>query len=108
MTPEMERRLIITVSVMQALLGLLSTNIRAVSIEFLPDNSIRTHFQLHDVTDEDRTAIEEEFPTEVGIYTADWPEVGEVLFETAVKTSSHVDPGAVSPGFLVLKLRDTT
>jgi hypothetical protein len=105
MTPELYRENMIIVMVLQALLGTLSLNMKALTLEFGGDNEVVAHFLLRQESGPDREEIEENFPTEVSVFT-NGTELGEVLAVPVIEFVTDHEPGYVPPGRRVLVFRD--
>ena len=104
MTSELHRENMIDLMVLQALYGTLTTNMKALSLEFVGADVV-AHFLLRDESEVDRVEIEDNFPTEVSVLT-NGTDIGEVLAIPVIEFVADHDPGYVPPGRRVLAFRD--
>lgn len=105
-TPELNRENMIIITVLQALNGILSVNIKALTLEFGgSDDDVVAHFLFRKESGEDREEIEENFPTEVSVMT-NGTELGEVVAVPVIEFVADHEPGYVPPGRRVLVFRD--
>jgi hypothetical protein len=105
MTPEVYRENMIELMVLQALLGTLSTNVKALTLEYVGAD-VRAHFLLRADSAEDREEIEENLPTEVSVFTNGIPGMGEVVVDPVIHLVGDEPEGFIPPGRRVLHLRD--
>ena len=103
-TPELDRQNQIEIVVLQALCGVLSSNIKALTLEYL-ERDVVVHFLLREESEVDREEIEENFPTEVSVLT-NGTEIGEVLAIPVIEFVGKNEYGYLPPGRQVLKFRD--
>ncbi len=75
MTPELYRENMVTLFVMDALVGELTYNVRALFLEFQADDIV-AHFLLRGPSPEDENEILEEFPFGLAALTHNIPGVG--------------------------------
>jgi hypothetical protein len=104
MTPELDRENMIELMVLQAIYGALSTNLKALTLEFVGTDVV-AHFLLRDESEVDRVGIEDNFPTEVSVLT-NGTDIGEVLAIPVIEFVADHDLGHVPPGRPVLAFRD--
>lgn len=97
MTPERYRENMTIVMVLQALLGTLSLNMKALTLEFGGDNDVVAHFLSRQESGEDREEIEQNFPTEVSVF-ANGTELDEVLVIPVIELVDDHEPGYIPPG----------
>jgi hypothetical protein len=97
------RENMIVLAVVQALCGSVSSNVKAVTVEF-PGDSVLVHFLLRQDAVDDREEIMDDFPVEVVALTLGVPEVGDVFVQTSVQVMGDQRP--LPAGRLVLSIRD--
>jgi hypothetical protein len=101
----LERENAIVLMVIQALCGVVTTNWKAVSLEF-PGQDLRAHFLLRRDLPEDREEIEEEFPSEIAALTLGTIENGDILVKTIIHLVDEVGADLLPPGRMVLMVRN--
>jgi hypothetical protein len=104
MSPKLYRENQIELMVLQALYGVLSSNIKALTLEYV-ERDVVVHFLLGQESEVDREEIEENFPTEISVLTLG-TDIGEVLAMPVIEFVGEHEPGYVPPGRGVLKFRD--
>jgi hypothetical protein len=105
MTPRVNGENMIVLMVLQALLGTLSSNVKALTLEF-GSEGVTAHFLLREESSEDREQIEENLPTEVSAFTIGVPGVGDTLVIPMIELVADRAPDYVPPGRRVLLFRD--
>jgi hypothetical protein len=105
MTPELYRENMIELIVLQALLGVLSSRVKALTLEFEGEDVI-AYFLLREESPEDREEIEENFAAEVEAFTLGVPGVEDTLVRPVIHLAQDYPPGYVPPGRRVFRFRD--
>jgi hypothetical protein len=105
MTPQLYRENMIELLVLQALLGTISTNVKALTLEF-DEEQVTAHFLLRGESRRDREEIEENLPVEVSVLTNGLPDVGETVVISVIELLADHPIDYVPPGRRVLLFRD--
>jgi hypothetical protein len=105
MHPKLYRENIIVLMLLQAMIGQLSNNVKALSVEFDGEDVV-AHFLLREDNLADREEIFDNLPTEVSVLTNGVPGVGEVLVRPGIELVAERPPGFRPPGRIVLLFRD--
>ena len=105
MTPELYRENMIELIILQALVGRLTSNLKALTLEFHGEE-VTAYFLLREDSPQDREEIEEELPTEVSVFTNGVPGVGDTLVNPVIQLVADQTEGYVPPGRRVLLFRD--
>jgi hypothetical protein len=106
MTPAIHRENTVVLIVLQAIFGVLTSNVKGLSLEFAPDDTVVAYFLLRTRSPEDEQEILENVPTEVSVSTNGVPGVGEVLVVPKIVFADDRPHDYVPPGRTVLLFRD--
>ncbi len=105
--PDVHTKNMIEVFVMQALLGVLTPNLKALSLDYFTDDPtvITAYFLLREDRAEDREEFLEEFSAEVDAFMG-VPEVMGLRVKPVIEIASDRPVGYLPPGRRVLQFRD--
>ena len=105
MTPDLYRQNLTVLMVLQAIQGALTSNLKALSLEFQEDKVIG-YLLLRRRSPQDEDEILNNTPTEVSVLTNGVADLGEVLLEPEIVFVDDRPAGYVLPGRPVLLFRD--
>ena len=96
MTPALYRENLIILTALQALNGVLTQRVKALTLEFGADDVV-AHFVLCEDSPEDEEEILENFPTQCSVLTLRIPGVGEVVIRPQILLAADYPPGHIPP-----------
>jgi hypothetical protein len=105
MTPELYRQNMIELMVLQALQGALTSQVKALSLEFENEDVI-AHFVLRGPSPADEEEIRESFPGEVSALTLGDEGPGDILVSPRILHADEVVSLTDLPGRVVFWFRD--
>jgi hypothetical protein len=105
MYPGLYRENMVVLMVLQAISGVLTCAVTAMSLEFLAEEVVLAHFLLREPSPEDEAEIYENLATEVSVFTNGLPDVGEVVLRPDIAFVADHPAGYLPPGRLVIHFR---